>query len=344
MAAPARIREATRGHGSAVRRDRTMAPTTPPLGHERCGQRVGQPVRLGDALGEPVRDAAGGSPRPIALAVASGPSCAGHEGPDGRDGIEGRPRPAPVPVAPVGPPAVRAAQVAAAPAERGALGPGSRPDRRGDPVADVGRRRPAVGGGRHPRRARRDHRHGHRRALRAVVPVAVDAGRAGWQLQVADRQDGRRARHAGPPADEGGLEDQGLGMETDDDGVVGPGLDVELGDDGLDDRIGRHRARKSLEDAGDALGLTAPALLAAAHGFPMEDRREPAERHEAGDEPVDGLAAVEDEPGGGQDGQEEERSGEDPPRPPDAPILRLRVARSPGGRACHDLKDGGYGR
>ena len=137
---------------------------------------------------------------------------------------------------------------------------------------------------------------------------------------------------------------QGLGMEADDDGVVGAGLDVELVDDGLDDRVGRHRARESLEDAGDAFGLAAPALLAAAHGFAMEDRREPAQRHEAGEEPVDRLAAVEDEPGGSQDGQEEERSGEDPPCPPDATILRLRVARSPGGGACHGLKDGGYGR
>ena len=319
------------------------------LGHERSGERVGQPVGL-------ARRARPAGPRP-GRPAPDRPRRRSCPGPRGRPRTRGRTRSRRGPATTGGGhrrPAraarrsawrrSRARRAGGLPCERG-----PRPDRRcgARPTRPRSRHRPcrAAADADAPTAAATAIGTATRPAVRPGDPEPRSTlGRAGRQLEVGDRQDRRGARHAGPPADERRLEDARLGMEPDDDGMVGAGLDVELVDDRLDDRVGRHRAGQPLEDPGDALGLAAPADLAAAHGLAMEDRGEPAERHETGDQPVDGLARGRGRAGRrpGWPGRGRSRRGPTTSAGCDDPAVPCRA--SAGGGACHGLKDGGYGR
>ena len=135
------------------------------------------------------------------------------------------------------------------------------------------------------------------------------------------------------------LENSGVRSEANDHGVICVGADTELLDDGIHDRVGRHRPRETLEDPGEALGLRSTARLEGAHGAPMEGNGDAGDDDESGEQPIDSRGVAGHEPEDGHETEDEDRPGEEPPRPPDPPFLGIGAGQSSGERAGHGSQD-----
>ena len=143
--------------------------------------------------------------------------------------------------------------------------------------------------------------------IRPAAPALVDG-----ILEVADRQDRGRFGDARPGADEGGLEDAGVRAPPRDDDVVSATGIGQLGDDGIEDRVRGDRPRQAGQDAGERFGLFAPADLDLGDRLTVADRGEPDDEHEGDDEDVGGRR-LEREAKRGDQPEDEEGAGEDPP-------------------------------
>jgi len=177
-------------------------------------------------------------------------------------------------------------------------------------------------------------------ALEGLAAHGVALG-GRWILEVADRQEGRRIGHARPRADERRLEHAGVGPAAGDDDVIRARRIGKLGDDRAEDRVRRHGARQPGQDARERFGLLAPSDLERGDRFAVADRGEPDDEHQADDRPVDRPGTVQRDPHDGDQAENEERDGEDPPRSSDATVRRVRGSRRRAGRLRH-VRDRGW--
>ena len=174
----------------------------------------------------------------------------------------------------------------------------------------------------------------------ASAPTGIATGSAHGRLvavdrvlEVGDRQERRRVGHARPGADERRLEDAGVGPAPDDDDVVGARSPRPSSlDDRVEDRVRRDRAGQARTGCGRTISASsrrptssAGDGLAVADGGDADDERRGRRSAQS-----TGRRARPATRSDGDQAEDEERGGEDPPGPSDPTIRRVRGSRRRG--------------
>jgi hypothetical protein len=142
-------------------------------------------------------------------------------------------------------------------------------------------------------------------------------------VEVGDRQDRGRGGHALARRHERCLEQPRVRAESHDDDVIGAGHLAEILHDRLDDRVRRDGSGQPLEDPGEALHLAATADLERLDRLAVNDCRGRRHPHQHHDEDVKDARSAGRGVDEGDHPEDDERAGEEPPRPPDARFLRV---------------------